>query len=199
MAVTLSAGAVGKLFSGEVMSEVDMIPVLKVVRVKINSTGTYALLLSDGTQSIHAILTSSTREAINVHNIVRINQFSRVVVQDRCMIFAYRVDVLLGLHKEEDIQLMEVHESENFSKDRVRENAYALLDLFKRGTFKKFVKGVSHLLTIATVYDHEALTNIDGVLQKNLVILDALMHKGFDCRRKLPDENEEAIDDDHSM
>ncbi|CAN8289227.1 unnamed protein product [Cochlearia groenlandica] len=94
---------------------------------------------------------------------------------------------------------MEVHESENVSKHRVRENDYALLDLFKRGTFKKFVKEVSHLVTIASVYDQEVLTNIDGVLQKNLAILDAVMHKGFDCRRKLPDENEEAIDDDHSM
>lgn len=91
---------------------------------------------------------------------------------------------LKGLHKEEDRQLMEVHDSEEFSKDRVRENAYALLHLFKSGTFKKFVKEISHLVTKASVYDHEALTIIDGVLQKNLAILNAVMHKGFDCRRK---------------
>ncbi|EFH70273.1 hypothetical protein ARALYDRAFT_891451 [Arabidopsis lyrata subsp. lyrata] len=67
MAVTLSVGAVGKIFSGEVRSEVDIIPVFKVVRVMMTTNGTSGLLLSDGTQSIPTILTSSSREAINVH------------------------------------------------------------------------------------------------------------------------------------
>ncbi|EOA15986.1 hypothetical protein CARUB_v10004104mg [Capsella rubella] len=105
MEVSLTAGAIGKIMSGEVTKEIDMMPVLQVTEVRqIKSQQEpvrerFRMLVSDGTQLHQGMLGADLNHLVKsgtlqAGSIVRLTKFLCNVIKDRRIVIIMQVDVI---------------------------------------------------------------------------------------------------------